>query len=136
MEPERRSHHRRDRWSLTPWDGDANRTDCFLHRHAVPVDPPGETDPDVAAFVDDLLAGLTEREREVVELVYMEGIPQTTVAEMLGVSENVVNQRALRARRKMVDAGGDRVAELYSQPSRPTPALPQTYPPQGMAGNQ
>lgn len=51
------------------------------------------------ALVQDLIAGLPERCRKVVELRKIHGMPQREIAELLGISENTVEHEATKGLR-------------------------------------
>lgn len=103
-----RVHKRRDRWHLD----EARTIDgvdqaAWLHRHAIEIEEPTETSPEKAALADQFLSVLSIEQRAAVELCIMQGLSHRTAAEMLGISENAVDARLVRARRKwarMLDA--------------------------------
>lgn len=87
-------------------------TDAFLHAHAVQLDGDRDEEGDEAklALVDYLLSELTDKQREVVEMVVMSAIPITTAAELLGIPRPAASKRLQRARATMARAAA-RLAE-------------------------
>lgn len=51
--------------------------------------------------VERVLASLSEEHREVIHLAFVEGLEYPAIAERLGISQNTVKTRVLRARRKL-----------------------------------
>ncbi len=74
-------------------------------RGSAPIDDDadrGADDRGLAAFedrhaVEAMLASLPEREREIVRLTYFDGLPQTAIAERLGISQIHVSRLHRRA---------------------------------------
>lgn len=73
------------------------------------------------ALVGKLIDGLPDRCRRVFELRRVHGLPQRTVAEQLGVSENVVEQQTIRGLKLILKALAEAGAEDIV-PSRSTRA--------------
>jgi RNA polymerase sigma-70 factor (ECF subfamily) len=57
--------------------------------------------------VEGLLDRIPERDREILELVYLEGLPITRAAERLGITRNAADQRLFRARQRLKDLVGE-----------------------------
>ncbi len=70
------------------------------------------------------IEGLPEAEREVFELVRMQGLTQTEVAEIVGVSAKTVQRRLNRARVLLAE----RLADLRPAPSGGSPQSPGDTP--------
>lgn len=56
--------------------------------------------PDAALLLDETLARLTRRQRDVV-VPWLQGYTHQEIADMLGVCRTAVTQRLLRARKRM-----------------------------------
>ena len=95
-----RSHHRLDRWHLH--SDDSSESWAF---HQQPEWEQEEPDPDESVakelLASELLDCLTPLQREAVELVVMNGLPNHTAAELAGCSPNAMDKRLERARRKL-----------------------------------
>lgn len=67
----------------------------------------GFVDVEDRAVVDDLLAALPEREREIVRLRFYEEMSQVEIAEVVGVSQMHVSRLLRRAFEQLREAHGD-----------------------------
>lgn len=65
--------------------------------------------------VKQILAGLSETSRRVIELRRIEGLSQRETAERLGVSENVVENSIVRGLRKLLSALADQDAGAQAE---------------------
>ncbi len=100
-----RQHKRRDRWHASESIGRHGDTDIdesvWLHHNAVVYEQPNEPTAEKTAAAQHLLSKLSDAQREAVELCIMQGISHGDAAEILGISENAIDQRLSRARRIM-----------------------------------
>jgi len=100
-----RQHKRRDRWHASEMarrhkDADIDES-VWLHNNAIIPEQPGESSPETIAAAQQLLSCLSPAQREAVELCIMQGISHGDAADLLGISENAIDQRLSRARRAM-----------------------------------
>jgi len=77
----------------------------WLYREAVQAEAEPEPSPEETAakelLAGELLSCLTPLQRETVELVVMNGVPNHIAAQLLGCRPNTVDKRLERARRRM-----------------------------------
>lgn len=100
-----RQHKRRDRWHASESTSRHKDVDVdesvWLYHNAIIPEEPGESTPEKIAAANLLLSKLSPAQREAVELCIMQGISHGDAADILGISENAVDQRLSRARRIM-----------------------------------
>jgi RNA polymerase sigma factor (sigma-70 family) len=104
-----RSHHRKDRWTLS-----RDIEGKWLHRNALDI---AEPEPDESGekqqAVDELLSMLTEQQRDAVELVLLQGLTYDAAAQLLDTTSESVRKRVSRAKRRMVEGGEHIASRLY-----------------------
>lgn len=97
--------HKRVEFSVKDFFAQARRRrmlDTLLERDFEPV----AEDDDLLGFLDRdevarLIDRLSGRDREILELVHVEGLTITQTAERLGIERNAADQRLYRARRRL-----------------------------------
>ena len=101
-----------------------------IRREQIVLEPPADapTPEDAALEREDsellhrALAELSDAHRETLVLFYLEGKSIASIAELLGVAEDVVKQRLSRARRALRDTVADRVESVLTR-SRLSPGF-------------
>jgi RNA polymerase sigma factor (sigma-70 family) len=117
-----RQHKRRDRWHASESTGRHKDADVdesvWLYHNAVVPQEPGESTPEKLGAAELLLSKLSPAQREAVELCIMQGISHGDAADLLGISENAIDQRLSRARRIM-KRHAQEAADLMDESPRP-----------------
>jgi RNA polymerase sigma factor (sigma-70 family) len=117
-----RQHKRRDRWHASESTGRHKDADVdesvWLYHNAVVPQEPQESSQEKINAATHLLEKLSPAQREAVELCIMQGISHGDAAELLGISENAIDQRLSRARRIM-KRHAQEAADLMDESPRP-----------------
>jgi RNA polymerase sigma-70 factor (ECF subfamily) len=85
---------------------------------AAPASAASRLSPDGQRMLE-VIEGLPEDEREVFDLVGIQGLTHAEAAMVVGVSEKTVQRRLNRARLLLAERLADRRPELSSEPARP-----------------
>lgn len=93
-------------WSVVNWTAAGHR--WTTGEASLPEEWDAEAPDDFAEWEDDhdlglLIADLPDRDREVLDLLYREGLSPAQVAERLGINVNAVYQASHRGHRKVAE---------------------------------
>jgi RNA polymerase sigma-70 factor (ECF subfamily) len=94
----------------TTWRGDARRARLLDRLDAEPAPSPGDGTGELDPALDRALALLDDRDRELLLLVYWEGLTPGRAARALGLAPAAARTRLWRARRRLRDALDDQEA--------------------------